>query len=113
MSTLPTKKITVPVTYDVPVGAWLVSFTPVWDHDEEIGREWVCDVDAEVRQLTDTDTGYAGMKRAELDPCHTEHDDTHDLTERLYATEAEARAHAEWTIARFKNPQPWESFVKL
>jgi hypothetical protein len=40
-------------------------------------------------------------------------DDTHDLRDRWFATEEEARGHADYTLKRWRNPEPWESFVRL
>lgn len=39
--------------------------------------------------------------------------DTHDLRSRWFASEAEAREHVRWTMARWNNPQPWEVFVTI
>jgi hypothetical protein len=40
-------------------------------------------------------------------------DDTHDLRTRWFATEAEAREHADWVVKRWEKPAVWESFVVL
>jgi hypothetical protein len=113
MQAIQYQEITVPCKLRIPVGAWFVRFMPIWDTNEETGAEWVCDVEAEVVRVTAEDHWANGLERAEFDPCITEWDDTHDLTDRLYATEDEARTHAEWTVRRFKNPAPWTNRVKL
>ena len=41
------------------------------------------------------------------------YDDTHDLRNRWFASEEEAREHLEYTLSRFQNPLPWESFVEV
>jgi hypothetical protein len=40
-------------------------------------------------------------------------DDTHDLRTRWFATEDDARAHAETVKSRWEHPEVWESFVCL
>ena len=38
-------------------------------------------------------------------------DDTHDFRDRWFQYKHEAQEHLDDTLRRFKNPQPWESFV--
>jgi hypothetical protein len=39
-------------------------------------------------------------------------DDTHDFRTRLFDTEQDAREHLEYTLERWKNPEPWCNFIE-
>jgi hypothetical protein len=105
------KTITVPHTYQVPVGYWLVTFFPVWNIDEDTGYESIAEVDGNVQQVTEDDIHLADMS---IDTNTSNHyGDTHDLRDRLFSTKSEAEEHMRYTLNRFCNPQPWESFVCL
>jgi hypothetical protein len=103
-------QVVIPRTYNVPVGYWHVSFLPVWDCNDDTGREWIAEVDVEVRRVTTEDTNLADMSTA-TNSDHT-NVDTHDFRARLFETKADAAAHAKYTVDRFSNPQPWEAFVR-
>lgn len=105
---------------------WGVSITPLWDENEETGAEWISDIFVSVVRLspqTEVIIGNTICAETEenffvpMDNFQPLEDlwenDTHDLRDRWFATEREARDHAEYTERRFKNPAPWESFVKL
>lgn len=108
------KKVEKVITFNIPVGCWLVSFMPVHygDNDEGKDPDGIVEVDAEVRQLTEEDTAYHN-RNVDDNACQVQYSDTHDFRERLFTKESDAREHAEWTVSRFKNPQPWESFIQL
>lgn len=38
-------------------------------------------------------------------------DDTHDFRTRWFSTKEEAEKHIEYTMKRYRHPQPWESFI--
>lgn len=100
-----------PVKRLIPVGYWLVTFDAIWDIDEETGREWIAEVEGDAVKVTADrlDTDGMSLETNTSD----QYDDTHDFRPRLFRTAREAREHLAYTLNRFKNPQPWESFVKL
>lgn len=89
--------------------------------------ERVADVDAGIVRITsDTITFRGGalcVNAEDVDICFPVEnfreledlweDDTHDLRDRWFATEQEARDHLEYTLDRWRRPEPWESFVKV
>lgn len=100
-----------------------VYFIPIWDGDDD---NRIADVvGGIVRIAPDTITIVAGEPCVEAEDNFyipaTEfreledlpYDDTHDLRGRWFASEEEAREHLEYTLRRFRNPLPWESFVEL
>lgn len=100
---------------------WGVSFIPIWDDDD-----FVSDIDSTVVEITESAVELIGGEPCvKLGPDTyvpvenflTEvsggHDDTHDLRDRWFATEREAREHETYTMKRYRNPQIWESFIQL
>lgn len=117
--------ITITVTRDIEVKeGWGVYFIPVWTGEED---ERIVDVDAGiVRIAPDTITLRGGVLcvKAEDGDIYFPvenfrelkdlwEDDTHDLRDRWFATEQEAQEHLEYSLNRWRHPQPWESFVKV
>lgn len=112
--------VNVPKVYREGYG---VAFVPVWDED----TEQVSDVISVVVEISPrtvwTIEGMACV--ADADGCmypvdnfrelddDLDVDDTHDLRDRWFATEDEARDHERDTMARYRNPLPWESFLQL
>jgi hypothetical protein len=103
---------------------WGVCIVPMWSGEDE--PEHVSDIEVEVVRLGPTTevivagalcvqvwpNAYVPMENFQpLDDLTV--DDTHDLRLRWFARETDARAHAEYTLQRWKNPQPWESFVEV
>jgi len=113
----------------VPVGMYLVTFEPVWnnhcnpgEHEDcldhgcfDNGQDYISEVDPSITKVTEKN--YLGLdvigKDENLNVKGLFGDDTHDLRPRLFKTLKEAKEHEKYTLDRFKNPQPWESFVKL
>ena len=106
---------------------WGVEIVPLWGERED-GSEYVSEIETDVVRVAPDTIVYSSSDGV---PCvqtasnffvpvenfkdlpDLDTDDTHDLRTRWFATEYEARDHAEYTKSRFANPQPWESFVKL
>ncbi len=109
------------ITLKEGYGVW---FIPVYAGEDSPNPDAVVDVDAAIVRISpDTIVMLHGepcipignncfipaatfQEREEL-AC----DDTHDLRNRWFETEQEAREHMEYTLRRWKHPQPWESFV--
>ncbi|MGH8009584.1 MAG: hypothetical protein ACREQ3_21550, partial [Candidatus Binatia bacterium] len=106
-----------------PVG-WSVIFTPVWDLDD---ADNVVDVSSTVVPVNlETvhiicGTPYVHLENEDCCPLSNlwpdEPDecapDTHDLRSLWFATKEEAENHERYTMNRYRNPQPWESFIRL
>lgn len=118
------------ITEMVPVNMYLVTFDTIWgqpcnpgEHNDCLEHgcmdnepSYVAEIDPAVIQVTaanytklqenvvgrDADWNADGVNG-----------DTHDLRPRLFRTRKEANAHVKYTTERFKNPQPWESFIKF
>ncbi len=103
---------------------WGVDVTPIFSDEQDDSH--VADIDVTVVQITKDNLEKIGgvwcVKLGENYHVPVEsfkhldklwQDDTHDLRTRWFATEQEARDHAEYTLSRWKNPNPWESFVCL
>jgi len=111
------KKIKREVIDLVPVGLWLVSFDRIWDINEETGHERISDIEPmELKRVTSK--SYLSLCEDVVNKdinWNTDHvnDDTHDFRPRLFKTKKEALEHIKYTVNRFKNPQPWESFIKF
>lgn len=74
----------------------------------------VSDVDASVTRVTRSNYLKFDVIGRDLDwNTSDSYDDTHDLRPRLFATKREAEEHVKATIDKFKNPMPWQSFVKV
>lgn len=116
------------VTDEIPIGYYHVAFEAIWGwscvdepHNscEQAGciegePNHIAEVDSEVTKVTKENyTTLAGIEGMTLETnTGDKYDDTHDLRPRLFKTKAEAEKHRKYTLNRFKNPQPWESFVK-
>ena len=106
---------------------WGVAICPIWASDDD-GEplDAVADIEVSVVRLGPTTERIVGgaicaeawpglyvpmenFKRLE----DLRHDDTHDLRDRWFATETEARDHAAHTQRRWERPQPWESFIQV
>lgn len=113
------------IEVDVPVGMYLVEFTAVWGTSCNEGEHtdclkhgcmdnepsYVAEVEAEVVKVT-----VENMRGEGLDlNSNTDftHDDTHDLRPRVFKTKREAEAHARAVVEQFRNPLPWQSFIKF
>ena len=106
---------------------WGVSVCPIWaGEDENPECDRIAEIEVFVIRLHPDNGRLVGsaycMQQGDspnvpvenfrpLDDLRT--DDTHDLRDRWFATEDEARAHARYTAARWANPSPWESFIQL
>lgn len=110
---------------DVPIkvtSGWGVVFLPSWEGEEE--SEQLADVESAVvrvaretvvvtsggRLCVDTDFGLLPAEEI-VEREDLAQDDTHDFRPRLFPTEAEAVAHRDYTMDRWRNPCVWESFV--
>lgn len=117
-----TVQLTRTETYEEGFG---VHVSPIWGgEDEEVDR--VVDIDVSVVPIREDLVSIVGgvacvqvYERA-YSPVenflHAEdltQDDTHDLRSRWFATEQEAKDHAEYTLSRWAHPEPWCSFVQL
>jgi hypothetical protein len=107
---------------------WGVAVEPLYEIDEEEVNwdERICDVVATVVRI-DKDAAelIGGVWCVSDEVGHwfpienfeerddLTQDDTHDFRDRWFATEDAAREHATYTVNRFQNPSPWESFVRL
>ena len=113
---------------EVPIGMYLVRFNPVWGtqcnegkHDDCLQHgcldnepSYIAEVDGELNKVTTKNWQALDVVGLTVETnSDFYHDDTHDSRDRIFKTKAEAKAHLEYTLKRFKNPSPWESFVKL
>jgi hypothetical protein len=111
----------------VPIGYWLVTFEPIWgqrcnegQHDDCMTHgcmdnepDYIAEVDGAINKITRRNYYELGANGLTISSnTNDRYDDTHDLRPRLFKTKQEAKAHLEYTLKRFKNPQPWESFVQ-
>ena len=103
---------------------WGVAVIPLWSFRDE-DNETISDLDVEVvpirEDLVIVSYGtpcvpsstpkmlYPIANFRELDDLWQ--DDSHDARDRWFATEQEAREHAESVIKSWENPNPWQSFV--
>lgn len=105
---------------------WGVSVVAVWSGDEDEGPERVADIDVSVVEIREDAVQIIGGA-----PCiqiaanmyvpienfrelpELSEDDTHDLRDRWFATEQEARAHAANVQRTWDHPPVWVSFVRL
>lgn len=110
---------------------WGVSINAIWSGGDEDGPEYVSDIDVAVVRITaDTVEVIGEVPCVKLDPTSPnnrtwvpvanfkveaarQYDDTHDLRDRWFATEEQAKHHANYTLQRWRNPRPWESFVAI
>lgn len=112
-------------TQTVRVG-WGVHVTPIWDVDEETDREWVSEIEVDVVKIDEstllvhlgavcarTEDGYVVPADLFEDVPDLRYDDHHDLRSRWFATEEQARAHAQSVQSEWDSPAPWVSFVQL
>jgi len=125
------KKIKRTVIDLVPVGMYLVTFNAIWnnhcnpgEHEDcldhgcfDNGRDYISDVDSNIVKVTSKN--YLELPENVIGKDETMNlkglgvDDTHDFRPRLFKTLKQAKEHEKYTVNRFKNPQPWEAFVKL
>lgn len=114
---------------------WGVSITPIWDEkditDAETGEslgmeQFVSEIVVEVVEISEasvidingtpsvflSDNDHIPVENFK-DFSDIEYDDTHDLRDRWFPTKEDAERHKEYTLNRFRNPQPWEQFVML
>jgi hypothetical protein len=102
---------------------WGVSVDPVYSGEED---DSVADIDVTVVAIDRADAVLVGdvwcvaiAPRVYVPIDDFQHvddltvGDTHDLRTRWFATEEEAREHADGVEATWRNPSPWESFVTL
>lgn len=119
------------ISYDmVPVGLYYVQFNPILsspcnpgkhddcvDHgcmDNEPNR--ISEIDPVIIRVTEKNYDTFSVDVRDRDVTWNDDyvsGDTHDIRPRLFATLKQAKDHASYTLERWKNPQPWESFVKL
>lgn len=108
-------------------GGYGVYFAPVFTGEDEPNPDAIVDVDGGIMRIAphtvrefggalcvveeDGKFGIPVENFQKLDDLWT--DDTHDLRDRFFETEEEAKAHLEYTLERFANPAPWESFIQL
>lgn len=118
--------VTVPRTYTFETG-WGVWFLAVYDYDEETDTEGgITDVDGGVVRIEASAVQIIGgspcvlIGRRMYVPVENferiedeTNGDTHDLRSRFFESEDDAREHLDYTLKRWANPQPWESFVRL
>lgn len=122
------KKIKRTIVDLVPVNYYLVSFEAIWGthcnpgkHDDcsihgcdDNEPSHIAEVDGSVNKVTQDNYMQLNAIGMTIESnTNYRYDDTHDLRSRLFKTKHEAVAHMEYTLSRFKNPQPWESFVKI
>lgn len=118
--------VTIPRTYTFETG-WGVWISPVWEFNEQAGEaEGVADIDAGVVRIDQAaveiiggapsvaigDRMYWPIENFEAE-VRMANGDQHDLRSRFFETEDEAREHLAYTLAKWANPQPWESFILL
>lgn len=118
--------VTIPRTYTFETG-WGVWLSPVYEwNDDTNSGEGICDVDGGVVRIDPAAVQIVGgipclaigdrmfwpVENFEHIDDHA-NDDEHDLRSRFFETEDEARDHLAYTLTRFANPSPWESFIKL
>lgn len=118
--------VTIPRTYTFETG-WGVWLSAVYDFDEETNTEGgIADVDGGVVRIEASAVEIIGGA-----PCvligsrmywpvqnferieDQANGDEHDLRSRFFETEDQARDHLSYTLKRWANPSPWESFVRL
>lgn len=120
-------RITKKIQVEVPIGKYAVVFNLVWGAACNPGKHTDCldhgcldnepsyvqDVDGIATKITRKNYPELGVEGLSVDS-HTgeKYDDTHDFRTRIFNTKKEALEHLEYTLNRFKNPQPWESFIK-
>ena len=112
----------------VPVGLYLVEFTAIWGsrcscepHTDDCldhGTEYVADIEPSITRVTEKNYENGTFQTNVINKDETlnddfKHDDTHDLRPRLFKKKRDALEHTRFTMDRFKNPQPWESFVEF
>lgn len=99
---------------------WGVSVTVIGDEDQ------ITDISVSVVEITALNAVVVGnilcvknednhaipIENFDADVPETPND-THDLRSRWFATQEEAETYARFTANRWRNPQPWESFVRL
>lgn len=114
----------------VPIGLYLVTFERVYgaicnlgEHDDclehgcfDNDSNIVSEIAPQIERITRNN--YLNLeidvinKDISLNSKELGVDDTHDLRPRLFKTKKEAKTHADYTLNRFNNPQPWEVFIK-
>lgn len=119
--------VTVPRNFTFREG-WGVLIDPVFEGDTEFENDKVADIDVGIVPIREDLVEIIGntpcMPVPEVDkhfvPIENFQDvsdlwqgDTHDLRTRWFATEGEAKSHVVRTMARWNNPEPWESFICL
>ena len=112
---------------EVPIGLFLVRFETIWGtpcnegkHDDCLEHgcldnepSYIAEVDGSLTEVTLENWQELGVEGLTLNSNPKLWvDDTHDLRDKVFATKEEANKHLEYTLNRFKNPQPWEAFVK-
>jgi len=113
-----TRQVCRDVSYET---GWGVACLIIWDDEDRVS-----DVEIVVVEIAPaTEKVLGGVLCVSIGPDmnipiqnfeHVEDlatDDTHDLRDRWFATEDEAREHARYTVDRWANPEPWCSFVKI
>lgn len=114
---------------------WGVNIDPIWDEkavlnpetgEVDASEEFVSDLVITVTEIRESlvidlqgtpvikigNDQYVSVEDFK-DFADIEYDDTHDLRDRWFPTKEAAQAHADYTLNRFRNPQPWESFVMM
>jgi len=124
------QKIKRTVIDNVPIGYWLVTFTPIYGnrcnsgtHEDcdthgcfDNGQEYVAEIDDVIEKVTASNYMVLPARVTDRDESWNADSlwegDTHDLRPRLFKTKKEAKEHVKLVKDRFNNPQPWEVFVK-
>jgi hypothetical protein len=112
---------------------WGVSVLPICAGDDEPDPDRIVDIEVGVARITgqtvkllggqtlcvpfDVDSSSDPQCWVPVDNFKPEHDwigdDQHDLRAYWFATESEAREHAESVKRQWADPLPWQSFVTL
>ncbi len=118
--------LTGPPTAQTFTEGWGVFVDPIFANEEYYSEGTIEDIEVSVVEINEaTSSDFIGgvfcvsvdgmyvpienFAKAE----HLANDDHHDLRTRWFATEEEAREHANWVEQRWLNPEPWTSFVQL
>lgn len=120
-------QVTVPRAYKFREG-WGVAVDVIWEGEDEDGNisERVADISVFVTEIREDRVRIVGGVPCVqvLEEYHMPvenfqevedlpYDDQHDLRTRWFATEEQARDHAEDVESTWRNPAPWQSFITL
>lgn len=117
------------VTDLVPIGLYAVHFEAIYgnkclegEHDDclehgcfDYGQEYIEEIEPSIDLVTSENYRNLPFDVTGKDDTFNANGlwqgDTHDFRPRLFVMKKEAEQHIKETMARFKNPQPWEAFV--